>query len=134
MIESFDDPAVLAELHAALDRYERALVGNDVDTLQSMFWDDERVVRYGHEGGQYGADAVDRYRRALPFQTLPRRLRRVQITAYGPDAATVAVEFIPHGHGGCVGRQVQTWIRVAGGWRVAAAHVSWEGGRAPDAS
>lgn len=134
MTDEFDDPAILAELRAAHDRYEAALVTNDVDTLQSMFWDDERVVRYGHEGGQFGATAVDRYRRSLPFQTLPRTLRRVQITAYGADAATVAVEFIPEGHPDCVGRQVQTWIRVDAGWRVAAAHVSWEGGRAPSQS
>lgn len=130
MIDQFDDPAVLAELRAAHERYEAALLANDTDTLQAMFWDDERVVRFGHEGSQYGADAVDRLRRSLPYQTLPRSIRRLDIVAYGADAATIALEFIPDGHPN-VGRQLQTWIRTAQGWRVAAAHVSWEGGRAP---
>lgn len=132
MIDEFDDEAVLAELRAAHERYETALLANDTDTLQAMFWDDERVVRFGHEGQQYGAAAVDRYRRSLAFQTLPRTIRRLDIVAYGRDAATISLEFVPDGHT-VLGRQMQTWVRARQGWCVVAAHVSWEGGRAPGA-
>ena len=33
-----DIPDVLAELEATFEAYERALTGNDIETLNSLFW------------------------------------------------------------------------------------------------
>jgi hypothetical protein len=69
-------------------------------------------------------------RRSRHRQTGPRTLRSVMIATFGPAVATANAEFVPHGTE-AVGRQSQTWVRFAAGWRVVSAHVSWEGGRAP---
>jgi hypothetical protein len=42
-----DVPDVVAEVRAAFERYEVALVSNDVATLDALFHDDPRTVRYG---------------------------------------------------------------------------------------
>jgi Protein of unknown function (DUF3225) len=46
------------------------------------------------------------------------------ITSYGRDFATANIEFRRPGNP-ATGRQSQTWLRTAQGWRVVAAHVSW---------
>ena len=43
-------PDVKHEVEAAFARYETALVSNDVDTLQALFWDSDRTIRYGIGG------------------------------------------------------------------------------------
>ncbi len=45
------------------------------------------------------------------------------ITTFGHDFATAMTEFRRAGSDR-VGRQSQTWVRFADGWRVVAAHVS----------
>jgi hypothetical protein len=42
-----DLPEVMAQVRAAFERYEKALVSNDVATLDELFRDDPRTVRYG---------------------------------------------------------------------------------------
>lgn len=42
-----DLPDVVAEVRAAFDRYETAIVANDVATLDEMFRNDKRTIRYG---------------------------------------------------------------------------------------
>ncbi|MGA2816952.1 MAG: AtzH-like domain-containing protein, partial [Xanthobacteraceae bacterium] len=42
-----DLPEVVAEMRAEFDRYEEALGANDVATLNSMFHNDPRTIRYG---------------------------------------------------------------------------------------
>ena len=42
-----DLPEVVAEVKQAFNRYEKALIGNDVAALNEMFRDDPRTVRYG---------------------------------------------------------------------------------------
>jgi hypothetical protein len=48
---------------------------------------------------------------------------RTIITTFGTDYATAMTEFLREG-GNRTGRQSQTWVRTAQGWRVVAAHVS----------
>ena len=55
---------------------------------------------------------------------LARTLAETVITAYGRDFAVAATLFRRASAPGKVGRQMQTWVRMAEGWRVAAAHVS----------
>jgi Protein of unknown function (DUF3225) len=124
-----NDEAVVAEVRATFDRYERALVANDVDTLDELFWRSPLTVRYGLADAQSGFEEVSAFRRALSRQTPPRLLRNTVIRAFGADAAVVLTEFVPTGEGAVgFGRQSQTWVRFKDGWRVVAAHVSWVDG------
>lgn len=116
-------PEVLAEVRAAFDRYEAALVANDVAVLDELFWDSPHTIRYGVAEELYGIEAIRGFRAARPPVDLARELTRVAITAYGRDFATASCEFRRLASGRR-GRQMQTWIRTARGWRVAAAHVS----------
>ena len=52
----FDLPENVAAVIAAFERYERALVSNDVGTLDALFRDDPRTIRYGATENLYGYD------------------------------------------------------------------------------
>ncbi|MGY6633723.1 MAG: oxalurate catabolism protein HpxZ [Alkalilacustris sp.] len=118
-----NDPDVVAEVAAAFARYEAALTGNDVAVLDELFWDDPRTIRYGPAESLYGRAEILAFRRARPAAGLDRRLSRTVITTFGRDLATANTEFHRDGTD-AVGRQSQTWVRMADGWRVVAAHVS----------
>jgi hypothetical protein len=49
-----DLPEVVAEVREAFERYEKALVTNDMATLDSLFRQDERTIRYGIGENLYG--------------------------------------------------------------------------------
>jgi hypothetical protein len=51
-------------------------------------------------------------------------LSKTVITTYGRDVAVASTLFHRAASPGKVGRQMQTWVRFADGWRIAAAHVS----------
>ena len=125
-----NDPAVVAELRAVFERYERALVANDVETLVELFRDAPETVRYGIDDMQHGHDAVAMFRRTAAQATMPRRLVDTVITTFGADVGVADTQFVPDGSD-AVGRQSQTWVRTSVGWRIVSAHVSWLGGRAP---
>jgi hypothetical protein len=117
-------PDVVADIAAVFGRYEAALVANDVDTLDELFWHSPDIVRFGLADRQHGFGEVSAFRRSLERQTLPRELRNTVVTTIGADLALVTTEFVPHGADG-VGRQSQTWLRIDGAWRVVTAHVSF---------
>ena len=119
-----NDPDTLAEVTAAFRRYEAALVGNDVAVLDALFWRDPRVVRYGGGENLYGAAEILAFRQSRPAAGLARDLERTVITSFGRDFATAATLFRRAGVAGKVGRQMQSWVRLAEGWRIVAAHVS----------
>ena len=58
-----DLPEVVAEVTAAFERYEKALVSNDVAVLDELFRDDARTIRYGIGENLYGYDAITRLSR-----------------------------------------------------------------------
>lgn len=117
-------PEPHAELSAAFARYEDALVNNRVDVLDELFWASGHTVRYGVAENLYGIDEIRAFRKARPAQGLARTLRRTVITTYGRETGTAMTEFLREGSE-MVGRQSQTWVRLAGqGWCVVAAHVS----------
>ena len=62
-MDGFDRNGVAAEIRAAFDAYEAALVGNDVAALTGFFWEDPRAVRMMTEGGLYGFEAISAFRR-----------------------------------------------------------------------
>jgi hypothetical protein len=116
-------PDVLAEVNAVFDRYEAALVGNDVAVLDELFWDSPHTLRYGVGENLYGYDEIAAFRAGRPAQGLARTILRKAITTYGRDFATAHIEFQRTG-ANTSGRQSQTWMRTPKGWRVVAAHVS----------
>jgi ketosteroid isomerase-like protein len=108
---------------AAFERYERALISNDVAALDALFWNDPSTVRYGVGENLYGYDAIKAFRAARSPLNLARKLEKTQITTYGGDFATANTLFVRDG-GTKLGRQSQTWMRTADGWKVVSAHVS----------
>ena len=105
------------------DRYEAALVGNNVAELDALFWDSDAVLRYGATENLYGHEAIASFRGARSAANLARTITRTVITTFGNDFATANIEFKRAGDTR-TGRQSQTWVRLAEGWRVVAAHVS----------
>jgi len=116
-------PDVVAEVTAAFDRYEAALVGNDVAALDALFWNSPNALRYGATENLYGHADIAAFRAGRPATNLARTVTRVAITTFGADFATANMEFVRAGSVR-VGRQSQTWVRMPEGWRIAAAHVS----------
>ena len=117
-------PEVHAEVEAAFAAYETALVSNDVETLQRLFWRSEHTIRYGSAENLYGSDEISAFRQARPPIGLARRISRTVITTYGREFATASTLFERDTVPGKVGRQMQTWVKMPEGWRVVAAHVS----------
>lgn len=116
-------PEVLAEVTGAFERYEVALVTNDVAVLDELFWNSPHTLRYGATENLYGYDAICEFRASRPSAGLTRTLGRTVITTYGRDFATANTEFVRAGSDR-TGRQSQTWLRTPDGWRVVSAHVS----------
>jgi hypothetical protein len=119
-----DLPDVVAEVRAAFERYERALVANDVETLDALFRDDPRTIRFGGTENLFGYREIMAFRAARSPVGLARTLGKTVITAYGRDVAVASTLFYRETSPGKVGRQMQTWVRCPEGWRVVAAHVS----------
>ena len=114
----------LAELTAAFQRYEAALVSNDVATLDALFAPGPHTIRYGTGENLYGSDEILAFRQARSPAGLMRRISRTVITTYGRDFGTASTLFHRDTAPGKVGRQMQSWVRFPEGWRVVAAHVS----------
>jgi hypothetical protein len=119
-----DLPEVVAEVKAEFDRYEKALVSNDVATLGAIFRHDPRTIRYGGAEILYGYDEIQAFRAARSPAGLARTLSRTVIAAYGRDFAVASTLYRRPTMPGKIGRQMQTWVRFPEGWRVVAAHVS----------
>ncbi|HEY0271432.1 MAG TPA: oxalurate catabolism protein HpxZ [Sphingomonas sp.] len=118
-----DDPATRAEVEAAVADYERALMANDLDTLDALFWQSPSTVRYGPGQNLHGIAEIRAFRAGRPGGSPRRTVLKVAITTFGADFATANVEFQREGAARS-GRQSQTWVRLPEGWRVVAAHVS----------
>ncbi len=119
-----DLPEVVAEVREAFERYELALVTNDVTTLDALFRQDRRTIRYGVAENLYGHEEVAAFRAGRSPVGLMRTRSRTVITTYGRDFAVASTLFHRDSLAGKIGRQMQTWVRFAEGWRVVAAHVS----------
>lgn len=119
-----DLPDVVAEVTAQFERYEKALVSNDVAVLDELFRNDRRTLRYGIGENLYGYDEIMAFRAGRSPVGLMRKLARTVITTYGRDTAIASTLFHREAAPGRVGRQMQTWIRCPEGWRIVAAHVS----------
>ena len=119
-----DNPEVVAEVAAAFERYESALVTNDVATLGALFRRDARTLRYGIAENLYGYDAIQAFRSTRSPSGLERTRAQTIITTYGLDFAVASTLFHRTTMVGKIGRQMQTWVRFPDGWFIVAAHVS----------
>lgn len=117
-------PEIVAEVTAAFQQYEAALVHNDIVMLDELFWHSPHTIRYGATENLYGYDAIANFRRNRSPLGLNRSLANTVITTYGHDFATANTEF-QRQESEAIGRQSQTWMRTSVGWRVVSAHVSF---------
>jgi 1-carboxybiuret hydrolase subunit AtzH-like protein len=117
-------PGPLAELTAAFEAYERALIGNDIEGLNRLFWESPLTLRYGVRELLYSHAEIAKFRRDRGPVDQRRTLRNTRLTTFGRDFGTANTEYIPHGSDR-VGRQSQTWVRTDRGWKIVAAHVSF---------
>jgi Protein of unknown function (DUF3225) len=122
---TINDPEIVAELAAIYPLYEAALINNEIETMQRLFWASPHVVRFGATENLHGIDEIAAFRAARPTVNLARRITRLDIATFGRDFGCVHLEFERDRNGAVVrGRQSQTWVRLPEGWRVVAAHVS----------
>lgn len=117
-----NNPKALAEVSAAFQRYQDAIIANDVAVLNELFWDNALTLRYGTGENLYGHEAIAGYRTARNPAGLAREETKRVVTSYGQEYATTNIEFTRQGR---LGRQSQAWVRMPEGWRIVAAHVSY---------
>lgn len=120
---TINEPDILAEVTAAVDAYETALMTNDVEALDGFFRDAPETVRYGVAENLYGFEAIAAFRIGRAGGSPQRSRLRTEITTFGRDFAIANVEFRRDGANQS-GRQSQAWIRTQNGWKVVSAHVS----------
>src|ERR1700736_6245391 len=89
-IMDIDRHEVVAEVTAAYERYERALVTNDVATLNALFRADPRTIRYGGAEILHGHDEIAAFRVARSPVGLARTRSKMMITTYGSDFAVAS--------------------------------------------
>jgi AtzH-like len=119
-----DLPEVVAEITALFNRYQKAVAENDIATLNTLFHDDPRTIRFGAGECLYGYDQIRSFRATRSPVGLVSTQSGTIITAYGPDLAVAATMFQRAGQEHKIGRLMQTWVRFPCGWRIVAAHVS----------
>lgn len=101
--------------------YERALMADDVETLDRLFARASTTLRGDAAGLLVGHDQISAFRRS--HGPAPRRrIVQTHVQVTDPDhALVVAVTELERGGRG---QQTQLWARGADGWVVTAAHVS----------
>ena len=117
----------LAELKSAFDTYEDALVNNRVDVLDLLFWDSPHTLRFGVRENLNGFDEIKAFRAARLGVGLAREILDCHIVTFGASTGVANITFRRAAEPR-VGRQSQTWVRFAQGWRVVSAHVSFMDG------
>lgn len=120
-----DDPVLHAEVTEAFHEYERALMEDDIPAMDALFHDAPTTNRYGVGEVLYGIEAIREFRKGRGGSP-QRKLGKVAITVYGDSFATADAEFFREGSERR-GRQTQSWVKFADGWKVVSAHVSLEG-------
>jgi ketosteroid isomerase-like protein len=119
-----DLKSVVEEVRAAFDDYAAALAAGDQERLDSIFWNDPRVVRLGASSNQFGIDAIRRFRAGRTANGQTVLCHSVRINAFGTDVAVVNALFRRGADIRRLGRWTQVWVRLPEGWRIASAHAS----------
>jgi hypothetical protein len=121
-----DIPDVLSELGATFEAYEKALVTNDIEALNKLFWDSPATVRFGTRESerQYGHAEIAAFRIQRGAVNQTRILRNQRITTFGREFGIANTEYLTPGSDK-IGRQSQTWVRTESSWKIVSAHVSY---------
>ena len=117
-------PEIVDEVTEAFNSYEKALTENDVEMINHLFWNDRKTLRYGPNGTLISHEALANFRRNRPTKGVQRVLKNTSIVTFGRDCAVANTEANYKNVPG-TGRQSQTWVRTAGGWKIVSAHVSF---------
>ncbi|ALJ22196.1 AtzH-like domain-containing protein [Microbacterium sp. No. 7] len=112
---------VPADLVAAFEEYERAIVANDLDALDAAFAPGAETMRGDAAGLLVGHDAISAFR-GVRGGVPPRTIERVEHRPLADDVALLVS--ISRFAGGGTGLQTQVWQRLDGHWRITAAHVT----------
>ncbi|MEH2288992.1 oxalurate catabolism protein HpxZ [Nostoc sp.] len=122
---TINDPTVIAQVTDLYLKYEEALSNNNLEVMDSLFWDAPEVVRFGITENLYGGDEIRNFRQNRPNPKIEREISNLKVVTFGKDAATVTLEFRRIINGvERFGRQSQTLYRFIEGWKVVSAHVS----------
>ena len=116
-------PEIVAEVNEAFMKYEKAILANDVEMINELFWNDEKTLRYGPNGTLVSHAALSAFRRSQDIGAWERRLKDTYIVTFGRDFAGANTESTRSTADG-INRQSQTWVRMPEGWRIVSAHVS----------
>ena len=116
-------PEIVAEVTEAFMLYEKALTSNDVDMIDTLFWNSDQTLRYGPNGTLLGHAALSAFRRGRKTSGVDRTLKNTIITTFGTDFAVANTES-DKPNSAITSRQSQSWVRMPDGWRIVAAHVS----------
>ena len=120
-----NDPAIVTALIALYMTYEKALVENDIATLDELFWDSPEALRFGVTENLYGMEAIRAFRQNRPTKNLVREISTLKVVTFDADTAIVTLEFQRLTDGRLrSGRQSQVWRKLPEGWRIVSAHVS----------
>lgn len=117
-------PDIISELEEQFAAYDRALSANDVGALNAFFFEAATTVRFGMRENLFGHEDIVQYRSAFkPSGTMQERERTI-VTTFGSNFGVVATTSHTRGNSRKPTRTMQTWVRLAEGWRIVAAHVS----------
>ncbi|MBD2073756.1 oxalurate catabolism protein HpxZ [Phormidium sp. FACHB-592] len=120
-----NDPAIVTELTALYLTYEKALVENDLATLDNLFWDSPDVLRFGVTENLYGMEAIKAFRQGRSTKNLERDISNLKVVTFDADTAIVTLEFQRLNNNVLrAGRQSQVWRKLPQGWKIVSAHVS----------
>ena len=119
-----DLPEVVAEVREGFERYEKALVSNDVPRSTRCFATIRAPSAMAPAKTFTAMPRSRAFRAARSPVALGRTLSRTVITTFGREFAVASTLYERPSAPGKIGRQMQTWVKFAEGWRVVAAHVS----------
>ncbi len=115
------DAEMPADLFAAFEDYERAILSNDLDALDAAFAPGAGTLRGDGAGLLVGHDAISAFR-SVRGGVPPRTIERIE---YRPITAGAAlVVSVSRYLGGGTGLQTQLWQLIDGRWLITAAHVT----------
>ncbi|WP_298743007.1 AtzH-like domain-containing protein [uncultured Microbacterium sp.] len=110
-----------ADLRAAFDAYEAAILANDLDALDAAFAPGADTMRGDGAGLLVGHDTISAFR-GLRGGVPPRTIERIEYRPLADDVALLVS--VSRFRGGGTGLQTQVWERLDGCWLITAAHVT----------
>ncbi|MDR6689822.1 Asp-tRNA(Asn)/Glu-tRNA(Gln) amidotransferase A subunit family amidase/ketosteroid isomerase-like protein [Microbacterium sp. 1154] len=121
--EAPDTAPIPADLRAAFDAYERAIVANDLDALDAFFAPGPDTLRGDPAGLLVGHDAISGFR-SLRGGVPPRDIAEIHYRPLSADGDVALLMSVSRFRGGGRGLQTQVWQRLDGRWLITAAHVA----------